>query len=45
MGNPINLDDFYQHISIALILVAAFAWNEAFNSMFNSISIVLIACW
>ena len=37
MANPINLDDFYQHISIALILVAAFAWNEAFNSMFNSI--------
>ena len=38
MSIPIDLDDFYQHISIALILVAAFAWNEAFTNMFNNIT-------
>lgn len=38
MAYPIDLADFYQHISISLVLVAAFAWNEAFTNMFNNIT-------
>ena len=34
----IDLDEFYHHISIALILVTAFTWNEAFKHMFDSIT-------
>lgn len=32
-----DLEEFYHHISIALILVTAFAWNEAFKHLFESI--------